>query len=353
MRHIELAPRAEGLSAYDRRHFLQVFAMAAGALGMGAGAAGAATSRQAAGASSRTVSDGGTIVVTTPRGNIGSQLLEHLLPGSAHIRVIDRDPGRLPKHVLERVEVVQGSHSEASVVDQAFKGADTVFWVCPPDRRADSVEQAYLGFTRPASEVIRRHGVQRVISVSALGRGTPLEKRAGYVTASLAMGDLLASTGAQFRELVCPSFMDNLLRQVGPIRNQGVFFLPIAGDRKLPTCATRDIAAVAARLLQDRSWTGRDSVAVLGPEDLSFNEMAQIMSDVLGKPVRYQQISLQDFKANLLNGGMSEAMAEAMAEMMAAKDQGLDNAEPRTPESTTPTTFRQWCEEELKPAVLS
>ena len=31
--------------------------------------------------------------------------------------------------------------------------------------------------------------------------------------------------------------------------------------------------------------------------------------------------------------------------MMVAKDQGLDNAEPRTPESTTPTTFRQWCEE--------
>ena len=29
------------------------------------------------------------------------------------------------------------------------------------------------------------------------------------------------------------------------------------------------------------------------------------------------------------------------------------NAEPRTPESTTPTTFRQWCEEVLKPAVAA
>lgn len=35
-----------------------------------------------------------------------------------------------------------------------------------------------------------------------------------------------------------------------------------------------------------------------------------------------------------------------------AKDAGLDNAEPRTPEATTPTTFRQFCEEVLKPAVL-
>jgi hypothetical protein len=33
--------------------------------------------------------------------------------------------------------------------------------------------------------------------------------------------------------------------------------------------------------------------------------------------------------------------------------QVLDNAEPRTPENTTPTSFRWWCEQVLKPAVLS
>ena len=50
---------------------------------------------------------------------------------------------------------------------------------------------------------------------------------------------------------------------------------------------------------------------------------------------------------------MSDAMAQATVDMIVAKDQGLDNAEPRTPESTTPTSFRQWCEEVLKPAVLA
>jgi hypothetical protein len=44
-----------------------------------------------------------------------------------------------------------------------------------------------------------------------------------------------------------PSFMDNVLGQVDRIRSRGVFFSPIEGDRKLPTCATRDIATVAAR----------------------------------------------------------------------------------------------------------
>jgi hypothetical protein len=40
-------------------------------------------------------------------------------------------------------------------------------------------------------------------------------------------------------------------------------------------------------------------------------------------------------------------------QLMVAKNEGLDNAEPRTPQSTTPTSFRRWGEEVLKPAVLS
>jgi hypothetical protein len=51
--------------------------------------------------------------------------------------------------------------------------------------------------------------------------------------------------------------------------------------------------------------------------------------------------------------GISEVMAQGMVDMFAAKNNGLDNAAPRTPESTTPTSFRQWCEEVLKPAVLA
>jgi uncharacterized protein YbjT (DUF2867 family) len=166
------------------------------------------------------------------------------------------------------------------------------------------------------------------------------------------MDDLIASTGVDFRALAMPSFMDNFLRQVEPIRNQGMFFSPMCGDRKAPTCATRDIAAVAAKLLLDPSWSGSGSVPVLGPEDLSFNEIAQIISEVLGRPVRFQQIPFDAFKARLIESGASESMATGMVDMMVAKNEGLDNMEPRTAESTTPTSFRQWCEDVLKPAVL-
>jgi uncharacterized protein YbjT (DUF2867 family) len=293
------------------------------------------------------------IIITAPTGNIGHQVLEHLLGSGEPIRVIARDPTRISPQARQRVEVVPGSHGDADVVNKAFAGADAVFWLVPPDPHAYSVAAAFVDFSRPACESFASQGIKRVVGVSALGRGTPWAANAGLVTASLATDDLIASTGVSYRALTMPSFMDNLLRQVEAIKRQGMFFSPISGDRKLPSCATRDIAAVAAKLLLDPSWSGQGSVPVLGPEDLSFNDMAQIMSQVLGRPVRFQQIPGDILKARLTGSGMSEAMARGMVEMALAKDQGLDNAEPRTPQATTPTSFRQWCEEVLKPAVLA
>lgn len=293
------------------------------------------------------------IVVTAPTGLIGHQVLENVLDCGERVRVIVRDPSRLPARARGHVEIVHGSHGSADVVNQAFAGADAAFWLVPPDPHADSVEAAYVEFTRPACDAFKRHEVRRVVGISALGRGTAVAGHAGLATASLAMDDLIASSGVSYRALTMPSFMDNLLRQTESIKNRGVFVTPISPDRKLPSCATRDIAAVAARLLLDGSWSGPGHVAVLGPEDLSFNDMAQIMSQVLGRPVRYQQISAQALRDRLTGSGMSGAMAQGTVDMMVAKDQGLDNAEPRTPESSTPTSFRQWCQEILEPAVLA
>jgi uncharacterized protein YbjT (DUF2867 family) len=293
------------------------------------------------------------IVVTTPTGAIGHRVLERIVRSAEDVRVIVRDPSRLPSQVRERVDVVQGSHGDERVVNQAFAGANSVFWLVPPDPQAKSVDAAYVDFTRPACAAFKTNGVKRVVGISALGRGTPAAAHAGLVTASLKMDDLIASTGVDYRAVTNPSFMDNLLRQVEAIKKQGVFSLPISGDLKQPSACTRDIAATAATLLLDRSWTGVASAPVLGPEDLSYNDMATIMSEVLGKPVRFQQIAGDALKARLMQRGMSEAMAQANEDMWTAYGEGLDTAEPRTPQSTTPTSFRQWCEEELKPRVAA
>ena len=291
------------------------------------------------------------IVVTTPTGNIGSKLVKGLLDAGAAVRVIARDPSRLAPEVRDNIEVVQGSSDDESVLSEAFQGADSLFWVVPPSFRSNNDEEYYLKFTAPACRAIRSQGVKRVVAVSGLGRG--VQVKAGPVTASFAKDVELEKTGVDFRALWCPGFMENMLSAVGSIKQDDVFFVPSPSDLKMPFVATRDIAASGAKLLLDKSWTGQGGLAVLGPEDLSYDDMASIMTDVLGKPVRFQRISGETLKAQLLKAGANEVFAQGIVDMRAAKANGLDNVEPRTAENTTSTSFRQWCEQVLRPAVLS
>ena len=293
------------------------------------------------------------IVITTPTGQIGRQVLGNLLESGEQLRVIARDPSQLPAEVREDLDIVEGSHGDAAVVDKAFAGADAVFWLTPTDPRAPSVEAAFAGFTRPAAEAFHRHGIGRVVGVSMPGRGTPWAARAGFITGSLAMDDLIGPAEWPTARWPTPYFMEDTARQAESIKNQGVFFWPIAGDRKRPAVATRDIAAAASRLLLDARWSGVGEVPLLGPEDLSYDDMAQIMSQVLGKDVRFQQITFEAYKDRFVRLGMSDAMAQGYTDMARAKNEGLDNGVQRTPQNSTPTSFRQWCEEVLKPTVAS
>ncbi|EOD66374.1 NAD(P)H-binding protein [Amycolatopsis vancoresmycina] len=290
------------------------------------------------------------IVITAPTGNIGRRLLSLLIeavPGE-ELRVVVRDPARLPGAVRDRVEVVTGSHGDAETADRAFAGADAVFWLVPPDGSVPP-DQAYRGFTRPAVRAFATHGVGHVVGVSALGRGTPLAGRAGLVTASLAVDDLIAGSGVAYRALACPSFYDNLLDEADSIRDRGVFTDTVAADRKAPLVAVADIAATAAGLLLDRSWSGTGSVPVLGPQDLSPEDLARIMTEELGRPVRYERESLDELRSTMLGYGLDATFVEGMVEMKRAKDQGLDSGHEQSPR--TGTGFAQWCRDVLKPLV--
>ena len=289
------------------------------------------------------------IVVTTPTGNIGQNVLRALLQSNETMRVIVRDPSRLMPEAANRVEVVEGSLDDIDVLQKAFASAETLFWCVPQSNTLTDVREYYLHFARPACEAIRAQGVKRVVAVSSGGRGRA--RNAGPISALHAVEAMIEDTGVAFRALRNGSFMENLLWQVEPIKRQGVFFYPLGGDVKKPTCAARDVAASAVRLLRDRSWTGLGGVGVHGPEDLSFNDMARIMTAVLGKPIRFQEVPGPGYKASLMQHGSSEAFAQSLVDMFAEVGQGVYEAEPRTLETTTPTTFRQWCEEVLRPAV--
>lgn len=289
------------------------------------------------------------IVVTAPTGNISSQVLAQLVKSGEPVRVAARDPSRPPDVIRSAVEIVEGSHAHPNVVAEAFDGAEAVFWLTPSDPTADGPEAAYVDFVRPAAQVLERGTVQYVVAVSALGRGWPRD--AGHVTATLAADDITAQSGVAFRALACSSLMENVLRQIESIRNEGVYRWPSPPDLALPHVATCDVADVAVRLLRNTSWTGVSEVPLTGPETLTFDEMAVSMGEVLGRSVRFEPIPMETMRDMMISFGGSPGMAQSMIEMVTAKNEGIDAIVPLSPPSDTPTTFRQWCQDVLRPAI--
>ena len=287
-------------------------------------------------------------VVTTPTGQIGRQVVARLVEAGGPVRVIARDRSRIAPGLLDKVEVVEGSMDDPSAIGKALEGAEAVFWCVPPDGRA-YFKGYYAEFSRPFLDALPGSTARRVVLGSSGGRGR--SRDAGPIADVHALEEHLEATGLPLRSLRCGAFMENLLHQIEPLKHQGMFFYPIDGDFRVPTCATRDIAEAAARLLLDRSWAGQEGVGVHGPADLSFNEMARVMTEVLGRPIRFQEVSGPAYKASLVEHGQGEAFAQGLVEMFRAIGEGLHDADPRTPESTTPTTFEQWCRDTLRPAM--
>lgn len=288
------------------------------------------------------------IVVTTPTGQIGHHVVRDLLAAGESVRVIVRDPSRLPHEVRTRVEVMQGNHNDRGITMTAFDGADAVFYVVPPDAATDDVSAHYRAFAEAAAPAISSHGVRRVVAVSTLGRG--YTKEAGHLSAALEAESVLEGTGVDYRSLGMPFFMDNLLNQMTSLKEHGMIFMPNSADQELLTVATQDIARVAVRLLTDRTWTGQEAVPVVSPDHLTPTQMAQVLSEVLGTSIRYQQISTEDYAATLSQYGMSRAWVQGLADMATAQNDGIYSYQQREPQSVTPTTFRAWCESVLRPA---
>ncbi|MEU6424775.1 NAD(P)H-binding protein [Microbispora sp. NPDC046973] len=288
------------------------------------------------------------IVVTTPTGQIGSRLVRQLLDQDEEVRVIVRDASRLDDTVRRRVETIDGSHDDPAVLDKALPGADALFWLVPPNPQAPSAEEHYLRFARAGAAAVVRHDVGHVVGVSSAGHGWPTP--AGVLSAAFAMDAELAKSGAAYRALSMPFYMENLLGQLDAIRGHGAFFLTCAGDLPLALIATRDIAGTAADLLTDLSWTGQENLPVFGPDRLTPDGMAEVISQELGRPVAYRRMSVDDYASLLRSRGAGDQAVKDVTEAFAAQDHGIYDADWATAKPTS-TDFRTWCREVLKPAA--
>ena len=290
------------------------------------------------------------VLVTTPTGNIGRRIVPELLAPEFSVRVIVRDPARLPEEVLEQVEVVRGSTDDTALLRDALDGVEALFWCIPTESvHETNVERHYERFACAVWQAIRQAGTPRVVTISAAGKGRA--RRAGPISGLHAMEEILNDSGAAIRHVRCGLFMENFLSQASAIQELGLVSYPMPGHIPIPMTAASDAADVALRWLVRRDWKDVEGIAVHGPEDLSCNQAAAILERILERPVRYQEASADNFIRTLVKKGASSEYAKSRVELFSALTQGVMHAEPRTAESTTPTTLAAWAQIELLPAL--
>ena len=87
-----------------------------------------------------------------------------------------------------------------------------------------------------------------------------------------------------------------------------------------------------------------------GPVDLCFDEVAGILSEVLGRKIVYVKCDRQDMRQVMLDNAISENAADAMLEMYDAVEIGrLQTLQPRSAETTTPTTLAEFVRDVMLP----
>ena len=75
------------------------------------------------------------IVVTTPTGHIGSQVVQNLLAAGQAVRIIARNPAKIAEAVREKVEIVQGSSDDEETLMRALEDAESLSWSYLPRLR--------------------------------------------------------------------------------------------------------------------------------------------------------------------------------------------------------------------------
>lgn len=290
------------------------------------------------------------IVVNTPTGNIGRSLVQALQSRGAEVTLIARSRAKVSDFEARGARVVEGSIDDAAVLERAFEGADALFWLAPPayrpDWRAWGPETA-----RQAAGIAKKHGIRRVVLVSSVGAQNG--PGAGPVGTILAVEDAFRAAAPDVTALRAGFFLENMLQNVDSIVKAGAIFSPIPADAKAPGVATKDIAAVAADELLGGA-PGHRIRGVHGPADISGREQAEILSKLLHRPIAYVEVPVEAAEKGMADAGMPPFVVEMYGEMLRGVLAGkLASSEPRSPETTTPTSFTDFARAVVRPAVIA
>ena len=286
------------------------------------------------------------IAVTTPTGHIGNKLAKVLLDRKSHVTLIARHPEKVEDLKRRGAEVLAGEHSDPKVVEEAVRGADALFWLTPMEMNSHDP----LGMARRMAEagasVIRKHPELHVVQLSSAGAFLP--SGTGPIVGLYQTEQMFRAAGKNIVSLRPNEFMENIFFSLPTISRQQSIYTSIPGSVKAPFVATQDIAEIAADCLLN-PINGYHIVDIVGPQDLSFDDLARTAGEAIGMQIRVLTIPGDELKPALQKGGMTAEMAALLVEMESAAPKILGEFRGEQ-KRTGKITFAQFAREVFAPA---
>ncbi len=210
------------------------------------------------------------ILVTGATGNVGNELVKHLLDADRRVRALVRGEGRtLPPGV----EAARGDLDRPESLAAALEGVRGVFLLGGRQDMSGILEE------------IRRAGVEQVVlltSRSVVG-GSPTN---AIVSMWIASETAVRSAGVPWTILQPSGFMSNALRWLPQLRAGDVVRAPFP-DAPIAVIDPHDIAAVAAEVMTSEGHHSR-SYILSGPEALVPADQVRLLAAALGRDLRFE-----------------------------------------------------------------
>jgi uncharacterized protein YbjT (DUF2867 family) len=241
------------------------------------------------------------ILISGSTGHVGKDLVPLLLEQGQQVRVLVRDPGKLPEW-KDRVEVAIGDLDKPESLASALRGIEKLYFVTPVTEQVANLVSA-----------AKSTGVRYVIKQSTI----EADRSLGPGKWHRQQEEMVKAGGFEWTFLRPTMFMSNTIEWwAGTIKAQSAVYFP-GGEGHVPAVDSADLAAVAANVLCNEEHRGK-VFEVTGPESHSIAEMIQIIAKVLGKPIKY--VNVPAFLASiwLRTEGVSGELVKGLMETLNA-----------------------------------
>jgi uncharacterized protein YbjT (DUF2867 family) len=285
------------------------------------------------------------ILITGATGRIGRRVVKHLLDANQDVRVLVRSLEKAKRLLpTNNIEVVVGDLGDSNAVNSAMQGVESVLLVSPV--APDQVElQGNL--VRAASN---QEPKPYVVKISGLM--TSLDSYVDSGRWHAETEQKIKDTGLPYTFLRPLFFMQNLQFLLRSAKIEGVIRSGVK-DARIAMIDAEDIAAVAALLLIEKKPLMNQAVELTAINSVTYKEVAAVLSQLLGREMRYEEQSLDQIREALINAGQPEWHINILLQFNRAFQEGHGSAANnivRDLLGKAPTTLQQYLERELKTA---